>query len=503
AYRRGKQPTELTTTRALSVATDPYLHDHCFYRQPPGWPIVSDHYPVVPMTMTIGMLIDAARGLCPELIPIAVEEIRALRWLAVEPPVEIAMQAKLREPHVVDVDLPGYARATVRFAAAYPAAPRASLPPLTAPRAAPHTAEQMYADRWMFHGPAYQGVTSMGPVGSDGLDGEITTLPAPGALLDCAGQLMGWWVMHTEKRDRLAMPVLIERLELFAPHPAAGERVQCGVRMRDVGDVNVRADLELSRGGVTWARITGWTDRRFDSDDAVWAVLMYPEHNALAVEDPAGFVTVTEHWRGSASRELMMRRYLTEREREDHERTGPRARRGWLLGRMAIKDAVRVHHWRQGERPLWPSQIVVSNAPSGRPLVDYPALPFGSAASPGQARLVDGVHVSVAHKDDRAVAIVDAHVDVGIDLERIEPRTPGFLAIAFTPSELALAAGRDDQYARLWAAKEAVAKALGTGMTDPKRFVVRAHGDKLQIGDFVVETKLEGDYAIAWTRTPT
>jgi len=500
AYRKGRVPTELTTKRALSVATDPYLHDHCFYRQPPNWPIVGDHYPVVPMTMTIGMLMAAAQPLCPDLIPIAVEDIRALRWLAVEPPVEIAMQAKLREPglvdhtalpfgsaaspgetRLVDVDLPGYSRATVRFAAAYPTAPRPSLAPLTAPRPAPHTAAQMYADRWMFHGPAYQGVTSMGPVGSDGVDGEITTLPAPGALLDCAGQLMGWWVMHTEKRDRLAMPVVIERLELFAPHPAPGERVQCSVRMRDVGDVNVRADLELARNGITWARITGWTDRRFDSDDPVWAVLMYPEHNALAVEDPGGFVTVTEHWRGSASRELMMRRYLTERERADHERTGPRGRRGWLLGRIAIKDAVRMHHWRQGERPLWPAQIVVSNEPSGRPIVD-------------------GVHVSVAHKDDRAVAIVDAHADVGIDLERIEPRTPSFLAIAFTPAEMALAANRDAEYARLWAAKEAVAKALGTGMTDPKRFEVRAVGDKLQIGDFVVESKLDGDYAIAWTR---
>ncbi|HEY6035150.1 MAG TPA: acyltransferase domain-containing protein, partial [Kofleriaceae bacterium] len=486
AYRKGKVPTELTTKRKLSVISDPYLHDHCFYRQPPGWPIVSDHYPVVPMTMTIGMLMAAAQKLCPDLVPVAVEDIRALRWLAVEPAVEIAMHAKLREPGLVDVDLPGYSRATVRFAAAYPPAPRAALPPLTAPRAAPHTAEQMYADRWMFHGPAYQGVTAMGPVGSDGVDGEITTLPAPGALLDCAGQLMGWWVMHTEKRDRLAMPVVIERLELFAPHPVAGERVQCSVRMRDVGEVNVRADLELTRAGTTWARITGWTDRRFDSDNPVWAVLMYPEHNALSVEDPGGFVTATEHWRGSASRELMMRRYLTERERADHERIGPRGRRGWLLGRIALKDAVRLHHWRQGERPLWPAQILVANEPNGRPIVD-------------------GVHVSVAHKDDRAVAIVDADVDVGIDLERIEPRTSSFLAIAFTPAEMELAqrgANVDAEYARLWAAKEAVAKARGTGMTDPKRFEVRAVGDKLQIGDFVVETKLDGDYAIAWTRTP-
>ena len=480
AYRAHTTPTELTTTRTLGVAGEPWLLDHCFYRQPPAWPTVSDHYPVVPMTMTIGMLIDAAQQLCPQLVAIAVEDIRALRWLAVEPAVTISLHAKLREPNLVDVDLPGYARATVRFAAAYPPAPAAAFAPLKHPRAAPHSAAQMYADRWMFHGPDYQGVTELGPVGDDGVDGEITTLPAPGALLDCAGQLMGWWVMHTETYDRLAMPILIERLELFAAHPAPGERVQCRVRMREVNAQIARADLELSRGGTTWARITSWTDKRFDSDDVVWAVLRYPEHNALAVVDEGGFVSVTEHWRGTASRELMMRRYLSEREREDHDKIGPRGRRGWLLGRMALKDAVRLHRWRDaGAKPIWPVEIGVTNAPSGQPLVD-------------------GIHVSVSHKDDRAVAIVGAR-PVGIDLERIEPRTEAFLKIAFTPAELALAAGRDDEYARLWAAKEAVAKALGTGMTDPKRFEVRAYGDRLQIGDHVVDTKRDGDYMIAWT----
>ncbi|MFT3695513.1 MAG: beta-ketoacyl synthase N-terminal-like domain-containing protein [Kofleriaceae bacterium] len=475
AYRAGakpKPPTELTTNRTLSSAIDPYLLDHCFYRQPPNHPVVSDRYPVVPMTMTIENLINAARPLQPDLIPIAIEDVRAMRWLAVEPEVSIAMHAKLREPGIVDVDLPGYARATIRFAPAYPPAPEPRLAPLANAHAAPHSAAQMYADRWMFHGPAYQGVTGLGPVGDDGVDGEITTLPAPGALLDCAGQLMGWWVMHTEDHDRLAMPVHIERIEFFGPHPAPGEILPCRVRMRDVGDVNVRADLEVGR----WARITSWTDRRFDSDAAVWRVLMYPEDNVLAEPHPGGFVSVTEHWRGAASRELMMRRYLGEAERAAHEQVGPRGRRGWFLGRIAIKDAARLHFAKQ----MWPVEVQVTNAPSGQPLVD-------------------GLHVSVSHKDDRAVAIVDAERAVGIDLEKIEPRTPSFLDIAFTKAERAFAT-TDEAYARLWAAKEAVAKALGTGMTDPKKFEVSLHGDRLKIGDFTVDTVRDGDYIIAWTR---
>ena len=58
----------------------------------------------------------------------------------------------------------------------------------------------------------------------------------------------------------------------------------------------------------------------------------------------------------------------------------------------------------------------------------------------------------------------------------------------------------------MWAAKEAVAKALGTGMTDPKKFEVRrvSNGDdNFAIADFTVHTRRDGDYAIAWTRSPT
>jgi phosphopantetheine--protein transferase-like protein len=138
--------------------------------------------------------------------------------------------------------------------------------------------------------------------------------------------------------------------------------------------------------------------------------------------------------------------------------------------------------WAETVGPIWPVEIEVSNAPSGKPIVA-------------------GMHVSVAHKDDRAVALVDHQREVGIDLERIEPRSASFLKIAFTLAEMALAAGRDEWYARMWAAKEAVAKALGTGMTDPKKFEVHAAGDHLTIGDFTVETRRDGDYAIAWTRS--
>jgi phosphopantetheinyl transferase len=181
-----------------------------------------------------------------------------------------------------------------------------------------------------------------------------------------------------------------------------------------------------------------------------------------------------------------MRRYLGERERAEHDAIGVRGKRGHLLGRIAIKDAVRLHRWRSVPgHAIWPVEIAVSHEPNGRPTVgEWP-------------------RVSVAHKDDVAVALVDDHADCGIDIERIEPRTAAFLAIAFTPGELALGAGReaDEWYARLWAAKEAVGKARGTGITDPKQLEVRAAaGERLTIDDFTIDTRREGDYVIAWTR---
>lgn len=491
AWRQARVPTERVTRRTLSVEAEPALADHCFYRQPPGWPHVGDRYPVVPMTMLIELMLDAARALVPGQVAIVAEDVRAFRWLAVAPPVEVELRARRTGPDRVEVELPGYAQASVGFAAHYPPAPAPALPALASPRPAPIGADRLYADRWMFHGPRYAGVTGLGPLDDGGVDGAIETLPAPGALLDCAGQLMGWWVMERERVDRLAMPVRIERLRLYGDHPAPGTRVACRVRFRSVGERSVVADHELTVGGRLWACADGWEDRRFDSDDALWKVLRYPEHHALAEPQPGGWVVAREHWRTAASRELVMRRYLDERERAAYEAVGPRGRRGWLLGRIAQKDAVRLRAWQRGGAALYPVEIATDHDEHGAPLVRGPA--------------TDGVRVSVAHKDELAVALASDRGAPGVDVERIEPRPPALLAVAFTDGELALirALPGDEWLARLWAAKEALAKARGTGLGDPRRLAATAiAGDRVTLDGVAVDTRRDGDHVIAWTILP-
>lgn len=201
-----------------------------------------------------------------------------------------------------------------------------------------------------------------------------------------------------------------------------------------------------------------------------------------------------------------MRRYLGTTERAEYQRRTPRAARQWLLGRIAVKDAVRQWLWDAGAGPMFPIEITVSNDESGRPRV---AGPF---AEPPQ--------VSLAHTGSLAAALVGTHgrsPGVGIDIERITDRDERTVTAILTGAECRLldavcssVAERLNWVTRFWAAKEAVAKAAGTGLNGhPHRFAVeRVDGDRLLVsaGDGAprrwVRTGVGAGpepYAVAWT----
>jgi hypothetical protein len=125
----------------------PYLTDHCFYRQPDDWPEPADRYPVVPLTTVLELMADAARALVPGRTVVGVREVRALRWLAVAPPVTVATNASLNPDGNVTVVLDGYARGTVLLADDYPAPPRLPERPLTGQRPCEVSAQHLYSGR--------------------------------------------------------------------------------------------------------------------------------------------------------------------------------------------------------------------------------------------------------------------------------------------------------------------------------------------------------------------
>jgi phosphopantetheine--protein transferase-like protein len=454
------------------------------------------------MTALIEMRVEVAAELAPGMVAVEVGEIRALRWLAVAPPVEVEIRAVVlaadSATSQVRVVIEGYARSTVTFAPGYPEAPAPAAPPLRNPRRAPTTAERLYAERWMFHGPAYQGVKYLGEIGDDGIDGVLEVGAAQGALLDNAGQLMGFWVMVDQERDRLALPTSIDRIRLFGPQPPVGAEVDTRVRISRLDEVSVRADHELSHGGRIWVRIEGWEDRRFDTDERVWPVYTFTEDNTLAEEQPGGWVLARERWRSSAARELMMRRYLSVDERQEYGAANPKAQRLYLLGRVAAKDAVRRWLEDRGVAPVWPVEVIVGNEPSGRPTLTLTSVDVPAGAA---------LRVSIAHSGFMAVAMVGDGVDVGIDLEQVEPRSERFAATAFSPDELERLLGgrppseRDEWLTRGWAAKEAVAKAAGTGLGGrPKDFVIESlEGEEMVVNGQPVQTVGRGEVVVAFT----
>jgi 4'-phosphopantetheinyl transferase len=79
----------------------------------------------------------------------------------------------------------------------------------------------------------------------------------------------------------------------------------------------------------------------------------------------------------------------------------------------------------------------------------------------------DGIYWSVTHKPEYVAGVV-AVADVGIDVEKIRPCSPGLFKRTAVDEEWCLAPGSPsfELFFRYWTAKEAVIKAMGTGLRD-------------------------------------
>ncbi|MET8803534.1 beta-ketoacyl synthase N-terminal-like domain-containing protein [Streptomyces sp. NPDC004546] len=488
-------PPPTTTTVHISPHTMPHLLDHCFFPQRPDCPDVEDRWPVVPATTIVRHMMDAAEAAAPGLRAVAVHEARFDRWLTATPPVDVPVTVTAVPGHAarVTVTFGLTARATVELAARHPAPPPPSPLPDAPERRPEHTAAQIYRDRWMFHGPGFQGLTDLTAIGERHIRGVITAPAAPGALLDNVGQLLGYWIMATRTERTVVFPVRIRHLRIHGPHPAPGTEVGCVLRITSLTDTVLEADAELTVGGRVWAVIGGWQDRRFDNDPTTRPVERFPDRNTLSQAMPGGWTLVHERWPDLASRELIMRNSLGGAERAEYAERPPRGRRQWLLGRIAAKDAVRQWLWQHGEGPVFPAELRVRNDESGRP---YVTGVHGRALPP--------LDVSLAHRAEAAVAVVRPHTPrpgPGIDIEEVTGRDPATLATALGPAELRLLRVRAAHaaeavwFTRFWAAKEAVAKAEGGGFGGrPRDFeVLEAAPDGSRL---LVSGRLERVYTV-------
>ncbi|MET8851075.1 beta-ketoacyl synthase N-terminal-like domain-containing protein [Amycolatopsis sp. NPDC004625] len=503
--RRLPPPAELDTTLTVSLEAMPYLLDHCFFKQPPQAD-PGDRWPVVPATTVIDHLMRFAEQAAPGRHAVAVHDVRLTQWITAVPPVTVPVRIRPQGADRVSATLAGYSRAVVELAPEYPAAAPAPWRfPASAEQVPETTAAQLYDERWMFHGPRFQGVTELTAVGERHVRAVLTTPAAPGALLDNVGQVLGYWIMSRLPERTTVFPVALRGIRFHGPHPAPGERLECLVRITGLTDEFLDADMQLVHQGQVWAEFTGWRDRRFDSTAHIRQADRTPERSTLSHEQPGGWALVHEQWPDLATRELIMRNYLAGPERDAYDRRPPRGRRQWLLGRIAAKDAVRQFLWARGEREMFPAELRIGNDDAGRPF-----------AAGAYGRDLPELTISVAHRAEAGVAIARPG-PCGIDVEAVGPRSESTVEAALGPGELALFASLPGDperwFARFWTAKEAVAKLRGTGLRgEPRDFEVVAavpdlltvrvdgHGYRVRCAD--VENPPGApprQYVVAWT----
>ena len=152
-----------------------------------------------------------------------------------------------------------------------------------------------------------------------------------------------------------------------------------------------------------------------------------------------------------------LREWLAADEERTLERLAtPKRKRDWLAARLAAKRVAGRRLAALG-RPQPAPEIRILNAPSREPFVALGASSEPSALLP----------ISLAHASDYgACALAEPGARLGMDLERIEPRDPSWRDVMADASELgAETLSSSEALTRLWAAKEAVLKLLGVGLS--------------------------------------
>ena len=402
-HRRGPQAIGAGSTHRLQRRLDiettiPYVRDHELYPQRPGWPIVADRHPVVPMTMEVMMVREAVEELLPQRKVIEVSNIQAYNWLAVSEALTVELSVEALGADQFDVEIKGYFKARVTVADQYPAADLSVPEALQSPRSTEVSAQDLYREGWMFHGPAYQGVAAFEAIGDNGIDGQLRVPAGKGSLLDNMGQLAGYWVME-QPSDCLAMPIGVDRIRFFADDPRPGDFTRAQVRVRHLDALNCVSDHQLrDAGGRLCIAIDGWRTRRYQMDKAFWVASRKLSHLQVSQSVPPNVALFDDRYDTAILRDYLSRRYLSASERAVYDGLAPRRRRQWLAGRVAAKDAVRAWLRQQrGAEAVWPQEICIVNDAAGAPRLQANV----TGAVPATLQL------SIAHKHlgDRTLAV--------------------------------------------------------------------------------------------------
>jgi phosphopantetheine--protein transferase-like protein len=493
---------------------------------------------VVPLTFSMEIMAEAAALLMNGKKLVGMRDIRAYHWIGLDKGEKtLQVNAKMRSAAQEEVEVKIYesdgmnttdsdagspvVEGIMIFGMDYPAAPSVKPFPLIAGRRSTWTGANLY-DGFMFHGPSLQGVASMDTWGADGALATLRAMPKKGLLnsvsdpdflsdpvvLDAAGQVIAYWTSdHLEKAYHI-FPFRLEALHLYGPGFSVPEMAKCQARINLVEDSLVKSDIDIiASDGKVRMRLLGWWDRRFDQPERFFQLRVSPKKVMLSVpmsKDsgrvngsgdficcmlnglPGDFLTAHDRiWM-----RVMAHLVLGRKERQLwHSLKGNDKRHTeWLLGRTAAKDAVRLFIRKRDGIDVCPADIEISTDESGRPVVE--------SILGGRVESLPAVSISHSSGIAAAVAAKEGY-GVGVDIESLRALKEGFDRAVFTQEERALLRDpeNDEWLLRFWCAREAVSKALGTGlMGRPGDLVVKAVDKKTGDIDIEISGKLRAQF---------
>lgn len=484
--------------------------------------------PIMPILFTAELMVEAALALCGDnLVVIAHENIRANRGIfferehltlrargvripSADASLRVRVEVRVDRPDNVELSRRGpcQVEATMVLAPAYPPVP--SAPPLALENDEPcgWMGREIYPAR-AFQGPCFQAIQAIDRIGSNGLTGRLVVQPsntifrshpAPGLtfdplLIDATGQSQWVWANKDPDAGHFYLPFSVELLRLCMPPlpPGTPLRLESMIHEESAGQI-LGSARAVDETGQLCVEIVNLRQRVFEIPTVLKRMLREPLRHAFSaawspptpvqacLRGTWAFTRIADIPESllTSSFGLWRRAWAflvlnpPERELWLALEDEPHRQIEWLLGRTAAKDAVRELLRRPDAPLLGAADIAIGEEAGGRPVVtggwrhDLPQRPA----------------ISIAHtKGIVLAAACDAASGVlpGIDIERIRTPSPDMVDGTLSAAERArLPQGDgepDEWFFRVWTAKEAVGKALGTGVLPDPKTIILEHVD--------------------------
>ena len=408
--------------------------------------------------------------------------------------------------------------ATVILAAEPPGAQSARVDPLSKPRAVHWSGREIYPSKLGF-GKRLRGIVFAESWGENGLDYEVA-VPDPADSLSftrfplwevdplllqtvVSGFLL--WRSHDRFPGAFSYPFRFRRLELKGALPGAGSRLNCYLRLSGVTPKSHICDITVTAGnGNAVMEISGWEEITSRIPKEYCQLVLQPASSFItetippealgvpATDVASAFITDVPYPMFERDEEFWLKILshvvLNARERRDFGSLGgstPR-RTEWLFGRIVAKEAVR-RFLRDCYQARWSyADVDVWKNDKGKPI----------AIGAWKDNITSEIDVGIAHTAQFVVAVVAANMRVGIDVESVaRDLSEEFTRGVFDADELDFAAQAPNAaqaVIRFWCAKEAVSKALGTGIRwSPKE--MKISGYEFDSGS--IRVRLTGEWA--------